>query len=133
MEGIQIRDHVYLSFDKLQEVLGLEGEIIRVWAEPETDYLHVLLTGTEDQLGIEGGTFKAMARGGYCEARDWKPTISEVDLSVMTNAIAFGMYGGDGREVEMVDGVERIHCSDEEVATVKAAAERALKHLRGLA
>lgn len=52
------RRHYCFHFDEVAQALGVQGEVIKVWAEQDNDYLHIM---TNDP------TAPATARGGYIE------------------------------------------------------------------
>lgn len=54
---------------------------------------------------------------------------NEILVSIVTNAIAFELLSGDGREVVDVDGSPVIDVSLEELEPYRRAARRVLRHL----
>jgi hypothetical protein len=52
------RRHYVMHFDQLCRTLGIEGEAIRIWAENDNDYLHIL---------VNDDTAVPRARGSYVE------------------------------------------------------------------
>lgn len=58
------RDHVYLTYEQLGRLLGLDGDAIRVWIEHDADYVHVLAQSDEQTPNTH-----EVPDGGHCEAR----------------------------------------------------------------
>lgn len=60
---------------------------------------------------------------------------SDGALAVVTNAIAFAMFHGDGMPVELRDGIQTLQLTEKELERVLKAAERVLcdlgAYLRG--
>lgn len=66
----QYRDHTYISFNELRDLLGMTGIPIKVWVEPDQDFLHmVTLCEHSDPNG------KMVCEGGFVEARDRHRTV----------------------------------------------------------
>lgn len=58
------RDHVAINFDRLAEMLGMTGTVLRAWVEPGDEWVHVLtIPEVDDPNGL------ITAKGGYCEIR----------------------------------------------------------------
>ncbi len=65
-----IRDHICLTLQDLAEALGLDGEIVRIRLEDDTDWVHLL---------VEGGRFATkVPHGGYPEVREWSGMHTQV-------------------------------------------------------
>jgi uncharacterized protein YPO0396 len=78
------RDHVCLTLQDLAEALGLDGEIIRIRMEDETDWVHLL---------IDGGRFATkVPHGMFPEIREW----SGMHCQVMADG-AKAWVGDDGK------------------------------------
>ncbi len=65
MEG-EIKDHVYLSWPELGDLLGLEGDVHRVYVEADADYLHVI--AKQNRIGRNGLDVPV---GGHVEPRHY--------------------------------------------------------------
>lgn len=64
----EIRDHVVVSWHDLAELLEMNGRPIKVWVEPDSDYVHVI-TEWDERDGPPPPEMKYIARGGYVESR----------------------------------------------------------------
>lgn len=66
MSDHRCRAHTSLHLDELAAALGLPGRLIRVWTEPDTDYVHLMLEWDRepDPDNPEPDGFYWVARGG---------------------------------------------------------------------
>lgn len=62
--GDSWKDHVVIYWEDLAEALGLEGDVVKVYSEADSDYLHIHLTGKSSEAYL-------VARGGFVEPRGW--------------------------------------------------------------
>lgn len=60
-----MKQHVCLTWDELQRALGVEGEVRKVWVEPDGDYVHVMLEWTSQRPAPDG--YRLVVKGGYTE------------------------------------------------------------------
>ncbi len=58
------RDHTYITFRELRDYLGMTGIPVKVWVEPDSDYVHMItIPEDSDPNGIQ------IAEGGYVDIR----------------------------------------------------------------
>lgn len=55
MRGNIHRRHFVVDFDTLSRLLGVQGEAVRVWSEPDNDYLHMLVNDPTAPPSVFGG------------------------------------------------------------------------------
>lgn len=66
--GDLLRDHVAVHWVNLAKLLGMEGKPIKVWVDPDADWVHVI-TEWDERDGPPPPTFKRVAQGGWVEQR----------------------------------------------------------------
>lgn len=60
----QWKDHVVVTPQGLQQLLGMEGDFVRTWTDPDTGFVHIQSESTHEFRNA-----LAVAVGGYCEER----------------------------------------------------------------
>jgi hypothetical protein len=74
------RAHIYLHWTELVRVLGLKGYPVKVYSEPDNDYLHIFLEPNEgEEVGPEDGSLE-VPPGGYVEGRVLAQVVRDPDI-----------------------------------------------------
>jgi hypothetical protein len=73
------RAHIYMHWDELIRVLGLKGHAIKVYSEPDNDYLHIFLESDDPDVGEEDG-FHLTSPGGYVEAKALGQVVKDPEI-----------------------------------------------------
>lgn len=57
------KNHICLHFDDLARILGIEGDVRKVWVEPDNDYVHIQSVWEENGRSAPEG-YQLTAPGG---------------------------------------------------------------------
>jgi hypothetical protein len=105
------------------------------WLPVKANHWHYTDDGRISFHDEDNQEIACVAAGTWVFVEDNRgPTVLEVlaeDItrSVVANALGFVVFGADGREVSIRDGVDSIELTGEEIAICQRAADNVLDHL----
>lgn len=67
MAPVNRRDHVIIHQDELRDLLGMTGTVLKVYAEPDGEYVHMITAPVPGDINAVLTT-----RGGHVESRERK-------------------------------------------------------------